>query len=468
VAPSFAVFDRIPESMSVNVRFAPSPTGRLHVGNVRTAILNWLFARQQGGTFWLRLDDTDVQRSTQAFADGIREDLTWLGLNWAREERQSARLERYDAVAFVLKDEGRLYPCYETEDELDRKRQRLRARGLPPIYDRTGLRLDAADRARLEAEGRKPHWRFKLNNTEDGLKPAPTIVSWNDLIRGDQTVDIGSLSDPVVIRADGTYLYTFTSVIDDADFGITHVLRGDDHTTNTGVQMALFEALGHEPPHFGHHSLLVGADGHALSKRLGALSIESLRAEGIEPMAVASYTALIGTSDPIEAHDNLDDLAKLFAFEKISSAPARFDVEELKGLNARLLHKLPFETVSERLKALGVEGGPEFWRVVHGNLSVLKDAKLWWRVVAGQVSPVCEDADMTAQAAALLPEEPWDDTTWDVWIAALKAATGRKGRALFHPLRLALTGLEDGPELKSLLALIGRKKASGRLAGMTC
>ncbi len=456
--------------MSVTVRFAPSPTGRLHVGNVRTAILNWLFARKQGGTFWLRLDDTDVQRSTEAFAEGIREDLTWLGLKWAHQERQSARLKRYEAVAFVLKEEGRLYPCYETEDELDRKRKRQLAAGRPPIYDRTGLKLDAAERARLEAEGRKPHWRFRLNNceAEGDLKPAPTIVSWNDLIRGDQTVDIGSLSDPVVIRADGTYLYTFTSVIDDADFGITHVIRGDDHTTNTGVQLELFEALGHEPPHFGHHSLLVGADGHALSKRLGALSIESLRASGLEPMAVASYTALIGTSDPIEPHDSLDELAQLFAFEKISSAPARFDAQELKGLNARLLHKLPFEAVSARLKALGIDGGPEFWRVVHGNLAVLEDAKLWWDVVAGEVKPVSEDAEMTARAAALLPEEPWDDTTWDVWIAALKAATGRKGRALFHPLRLALTGLEDGPELKALLPLIGREKTEGRLKGRTC
>jgi len=454
--------------MAVTVRFAPSPTGRLHVGNVRTAILNWLFARREGGTFWLRLDDTDLARSTDAFAEGIREDLKWLGLAWAREERQSARLDRYEAAAFLLKEEGRLYPCYETEDELERKRKRQLAAGRPPIYDRAGLKLDAAERARLEAEGRKPHWRFRLNNSEGGLNPLPTIVSWNDLIRGDQTVDIGSLSDPVVIRADGTFLYTFTSVVDDADFGITHVIRGDDHTTNTGVQLELFEALGHEPPHFGHHSLLVGADGHALSKRLGALSIESLRAQGLEPMAVASYTALIGTSDPIEVHERLDELAELFSFEKISTAPARFDLDELKGLNARLLHKLPYEAVAEQLKALAADGGPEFWRVVRGNLSVLEDAKVWWGIVSGKVRPISEEAELTARAATLLPEEPWDDTTWDVWIAALKAATGRKGRALFHPLRLALTGLEDGPELKFLLGLIGREKAQGRLLGRTC
>jgi len=450
------------------VRFAPSPTGRLHVGNVRTAILNWLFARQQGGTFWLRLDDTDLQRSTEAFADGIRHDLHWLGLEWAFEERQSARVARYEEAARLLKERGRLYPCYETEDELDRKRKRQLARGLPPIYDRTGLKLDDAGRERLEADGRRPHWRFRLNNSEEGLAPLPTIVSWNDLIRGDQTVDIGSLSDPVVIRADGTFLYTFTSVVDDAELKISHIIRGEDHITNTGVQIELFEALGHEPPSFAHHSLLIGADGHALSKRLGALSIESLRASGLEPMAVASYTALIGTSDPIEAHGNLDELAQLFAFEKISMAPARFDLHELHGLNARLLHKLPYEAVAERLKGFGVEGGADFWQVVHGNLAVLDDAVQWWRVVAGEVKPVSEDQKLTAKAAALLPQEPWDDTTWDVWIAALKVATGAKGRALFHPLRLALTGLEDGPELKALLPLIGRAKAEGRLLGRAC
>ncbi len=451
--------------MAVTVRFAPSPTGRLHVGNVRTAILNWLFAKQQGGTFWLRLDDTDVERSTEAFAEGIREDLRWLGLDWSREERQSARVARYKEAAEVLKSSGRLYPCYESEDELDRKRKRQLARGLPPIYDRSALKLTDKERAALEAEGRRPHWRFRLANAEDGLSPLPTIVSWNDLIRGDQTVDVGSLSDPVVIRADGTFLYTFTSVVDDADFKISHVIRGEDHVTNTGVQLQLFEALETEPPAFGHHSLLIGADGHALSKRLGALSIESLRASGLEPMAVASYTALIGTSDPIEPHAHPDELSRLFAFEKISMAPARFDLDELRGLNARLLHKLPYAAVAGRLQAQGVEGGAEFWEAVRGNLAVVDDASRWWRIVAGEVSPLGEDKELTARAAALLPAEPWDDTTWDVWVAALKAATGRKGRALFHPLRLALTGLEDGPELKVLLPLIGRAKAERRLLG---
>lgn len=451
--------------MPVIVRFAPSPTGRLHVGNVRTALLNWLFARSSGGEFLLRLDDTDVQRSTEEFAEGIRQDLEWLGLAWAREERQSQRTDRYLEAAELLKKSGRLYPCYETEDELDRKRKRQLARGLPPIYDRTGLKLTKAEREALEAEGRKPHWRFRLANSEDELTPLPTIVSWNDLIRGDQTVDLGSLSDPVIVRADGSFLYTFTSVVDDAEFGITHVIRGEDHVTNTGVQLQIFEALGKEPPAFGHHSLLIGADGHALSKRLGALSVASLREAGLEPMAIASYTALIGTSDAIEPCNSLDELARHFAFEKISTGPARFDPQELEGLNARLLHATPYSDVADRLRALGVEGRAAFWDAVRGNLGVLADAVAWWAVVDGEIKPVVEDDAFGRQAAALLPAEPWDDTTWDVWIAALKTATGRKGRALFHPLRLALTAREDGPELKQLLPLIGRAKAEARLLG---
>ncbi|MBI1650396.1 glutamate--tRNA ligase [Hyphomicrobium sulfonivorans] len=452
--------------MSVKVRFAPSPTGRLHVGNVRTALLNWLFARNSGGTFMLRMDDTDLQRSTAEFADGIRVDLNWLGLRWDEEKRQSDRTDRYAAAAEALKAQGRLYACYETEDELDRKRKRQRARGMPPIYDRAGLKITPEERATLEAEGRRPHWRFRLDNSENGsLTPLPTIVSWNDLIRGDQTVDVGSLSDPVVIRADGSFLYTFTSVIDDAEFGITHIIRGEDHVTNTGVQLQLFEALGAVPPAFGHHSLLVGADGAALSKRLGALSIESLREDGIEPMAVSSYTALIGTSDAIEAVADIDDLAARFAFSKISTAPARFDPEELKSLNARLLHATPYDEVAAQLADLGVGGDAAFWLAVRGNISVLADAAIWWRVVADRVDPVIEDRELTDIAAGLLPAEPWCDTTWDDWIAKVKAASGRKGRGLFHPLRMALTGRNDGPELKALLPLIGRARAEARLRG---
>lgn len=427
--------------MAPRVRFAPSPTGRIHIGNVRTATLNWLFARKHGGTFLLRLDDTDMQRSTEEFAQSIRDDLTWLGLTWDREERQSLRTERYTQAANALMESGALYPCFETEDELDRRRKRQLAMHRPPIYDRAALKLSEEQIAGFIEAGRRPHWRFRLPNTsqETGLVPQPTIVSWNDLIRGDQTVDLGSLSDPVLIREDGTFLYTFTSVVDDVDFGISHIVRGEDHVTNSGVQLAIFEAMGAEPPAFGHHSLLIGADGNALSKRLGALSVQSFRDAGLEPMAVLSHAALVGTSDAIEPHKTRDELAALLEFSKISTAPGRFDVEDLKALNAKLLHKLDYADVAERLTASGVTGGAAFWDAVKGNLILLQDARAWWQVADGAIVPVIEDQTFCAKAAELLPAEPWDQSTWGTWTNAVKAATGAKGKALFHPLRLALT-----------------------------
>ncbi len=455
--------------MTVNVRFAPSPTGRIHIGNIRTAILNWLLARKEGGNVLLRFDDTDRERSTEEFVDAIREDLTWLGLTWDREARQSDRTARYDEIADKWKAEGRLYACYETGDELERKRKRQLGRGLPPIYDRAGLKLDDAARAELVAEGRTPHWRFQLPNTksDDSLDPVTTTVTWDDIVRGPQTVDLGSLSDPVLIRADGSYLYTLTSVVDDSDLEITHVLRGADHITNTGVQVALFEALGLTPPIFGHHNLLVMADGGALSKRLGSLSIGSLRENGFEALAVDCHAALIGTSDPIEPHLSLDDLAQLFAPSKVSSSPAKFDETELASLNAKLLHMTPYDAVAERLEALGVTGGEAFWLAVRGNLEHLNDATTWWDIVSKAAEPVIEDSGFTNTAAELLPQEPWDDGMWSTWTKAIKAETGAKGRTLFHPLRLALTGRENGPELQPLMAIMGRARVLARLKGDT-
>jgi glutamyl-tRNA synthetase len=442
--------------MTTTVRFAPSPTGRLHAGNIRTALFNFLFARKTGGSLILRLDDTDRERSTEEFAEGIREDLAWLGLAWANEVRQSERFARYEAAIEQLKTSGRLYPAYETPEELELKRKRQLARGRPPVYDRAALKLTSEERARLEAEGRTPHWRFLLEQRD---------VAWEDLVRGRQHVDAVSLSDPVLIRADGTYLYTLPSVVDDIDLGITHVIRGEDHVTNTAPQIQLFEALGATPPTFGHHNLLVGADGQALSKRDRSLAIEGLRAEGIEALAVASYAAVIGTSDAIAPHASLDELVEKFDFAKLSRAPARFDAHELRLLNAKLLHMLPFGAVADRLEAMGVPGEQDFWEAVRGNLAVLADAKIWWEVVAGRLQPVIEDAKLCREAAALLPEGPWDETTWSTWSAAVKQATGAKGKALFQPLRLALTGCEHGPELKQLLPLIGRARALARLEG---
>ena len=453
--------------MTPHLRFAPSPTGYLHYGNLRTAVLNYLYAKKHGGSFLLRLDDTDRERSTEAFADQIRADLSWLGFGWDGEARQSDRTARYDAAAEILKAAGRLYPCYETPDELERRRKRQLASGRPPIYDRAGLKLTDDERARLAAEGRVPHWRFRLQNSapEGSLVPEHTNVAWDDLIRGAQTVDLGSLSDPVLIRADGSYLYTFTSVVDDIDFGITHVIRGEDHVTNTGVQVDLFRALGAAPPAFAHHALLTASGDLKMSKRSGDMALMSSR--DLEPMAVASYVALIGTSDAIEPVRSMEELARRIDLTHISTSAARFDLGELRALNARFLHATPYAEVADRLAARGIGGGEAFWLAVRGNISVFDDIDRWWRVVSGETEPIVEDAGFLATAAELLPQEPWDEATWSAWTNAVKAATGAKGRALFHPLRLALTAEESGPELKALLPLIGREKAVQRLAGKT-
>src|SRR4029079_1573147 len=381
-------------------------TGRLHAGNIRTALLNCMFAQQRGGRLLLRLDDTDRERSTEEFADGIREDLTWLGLAWDGEGKQSDRFAIYDAAVEKLKASGRLYPAYETQDELELKRKRQLARGRPPVYDRAALKLTDADRGKLESAGQTPHWRFKLQTRD--------VVS-NDLIRGEQHVDAASLSDPVLVRADGTYLYTLPSVVDDIDLGITHVIRGEDHVVNTVPQIQLFEALGAANPAFGHHSLLVTADGQALSKRDRSLAIEGLREDGIESLAVASYVATIGTSDPIAPHTSLSarraphesfsELVQSFDLSKLSRAPARFDPAELRALNAKLLHILPFSAVASRLRAMDVGGGQEFWEVVRGNLARLDEARLWWRVAEGPLQPVIEDRELCHKAAGLLPPE---------------------------------------------------------------
>ncbi len=442
--------------MTVKVRFAPSPTGKLHVGNIRTTLFNWLYARHHGGVFILRLDDTDKVRSTAAFAQGIRDDLDWLGLEWDQEFSQSERFERYDAVTQGLKDSGRLYPCYENPDELDRKRKRQLAQGKPPIYDRSALKLTDNQKTDLEAEGRTAHWRFKLEERD---------VSWQDLVRGDQHIDASSLSDPVLIRGDGSYLYTLPSVIDDIDMAISHVIRGEDHVSNTGAQIQIFEALGRKPPIFAHHNLLVKADGQALSKRFGALSVESLREDGLEPLAIISHAATIGTSDPVQAFPERKKIAENFGFDKLSRAPARFDEEELRGLNAKLLHILPYEKVKGRLSEIDSRLDEKFWQAVQANLSVFEDVRTWQEVVYDQIDPVIEDGEFSDQAAKLLPDGELDDTSWKTWTSAVKETTGRKGKSLFHPLRLALTGQERGPELAAMLPLMGRDKVLKRLSG---
>ena len=452
--------------MTIKVRFAPSPTGRLHIGNLRPALLNWLFARRHGGKFLLRIDDTDTTRSKPELTEAIKADLAWLGFDWDEYARQSDRFSRYREVIENLKASGRLYACYETADELDRRRKRQLAAHKPPVYDRAALRLTDAERQKLEAGGRKPHWRFLLaNHGGDPASPARTEAAWEDLLRGHQAVDLASLSDPVLVKEDGGFLYTLCSVVDDIDFGITHVIRGEDHVTNTGVQIDIFRALGAGPPAFGHHSLLIGADGEALSKRLGSLSLGSFREAGLEPMAVTSYVAGLGISEAIEPSPNMSALAAGFDLAKLSRAPARFDERELGDLNARLLHGLPLAAVAARLGKICPGADEPLWLAVRGNLRLLTDISRWHAVVAGPMTPVIEDAAFCAAAAAVLPPEPWTAETWGAWTAAVKAATGLKGRDLFHPLRLALTGAEQGPEMKALLPLIGRGRTVERLSG---
>ena len=443
----------------VRVRFAPSPTGRLHVGNIYIALNNWLFAKRQNGRFLLRLDDTDLERSTEDFAQGIRDDLTWLGLVWDEYASQVTRLAAFDAAAATLKASGRLYPCYESAEELALKRKIQLAQGKPPVYDRTALKLTEADRAKLTAEGKRPHWRFKLEGRQ---------VEWNDLVRGHQHIDESSQSDPVLIRENGTYLYTFTSVVDDVDLGISHVIRGNDHVTNTATQIQIFEALGATVPVFAHLPLLVDASGEGLSKRLGSLSIGQLRDEGLEPMAINAYLACIGTGDPVEPKGNLSALLATHDLGKFGKTSPRFDPAELRHLNARMLHLLPFEQARAHLEALGLgHVDAAIWDAARGNVEKLQDVADWHRICRSEIAPQIADGDFAKQAATLLPAEPWDGETWKRWTEAVKLATGKKGKELFMPLRLALTSLDHGPELKVLLPLIGRDRAMKRLNGET-
>ena len=452
--------------MTIRVRFAPSPTGNIHIGNARPALINWLFAMQNSGEFVLRYDDTDVERSKQEYADGIARDLDWLGIKPHIVERQSDRSEKHEAATRKLKEAGLLYPCYETPDQLDRQRKRLAARGRPPVYDRSALRLDDEQRKELESEGLKPHWRFLLPNyKEDPFAPERTEVTWEDEIRGIQTVDLASMSDPVLIRADGSWLYTLPSVVDDIDLGITHVLRGDDHVTNTGAQITIFRALGAEPPTFGHHNLLTTESGEGLSKRLGSLSIHTLAEDGFEPMAVACLAVLTGTSGPVEALTSLEELAGAFDPKSVTKSAAKFDPAELGSLNRRIVHKLDYGSVASRLAQLGIEGGEEFWNAVRGNLEKVQDASAFWDIVENAKPVIAsEDRDFIDSAREYLPDGDFTTETWGEWISEIKKSSDRKGKGLFMPLRKALTGMEHGPELDQLLPLIGRERTLDRLS----
>jgi len=447
------------KSECVKVRFAPSPTGYLHVGNVRTALVNWLFARHTGGQFLLRLDDTDRERSSDTFAEAIEEDLAWLGLDWDEKIRQSDRLEAYRVAIDDLKKKGRLYPCFETPEELSLKRKSLLTRGKPPIYDREALDLSASKISEMEAAGRTPHWRFRLGGE---------ALTWNDLVHGDLHFEPANLSDPVLIRSDGYPLYTLTSVVDDIETGITHVVRGDDHIANSAVQIDLIHALGGDVPVFAHLPLLTDIEGGELSKRIGGLALRDLRAEGIEPMAINSHLARLGTSAAIAHALTLDELVAEFDFSRFSRNSPKFDADELRRLNAALLHGSSFEVMAPHLKSAGMgEVDAALWEAVRPNLERLEDIRGWIHICHGALTPVIAEKEFIDAATECLPDEPWGEETWGEWTKAVKAATGRKGRELFLPLRLVLTGLDHGPELKALLPIIGRKRALARLQGKT-
>ena len=435
-------------------RFAPSPTGRIHAGNVRTALVNWLAAKAEGGEFILRIDDTDLARSEGRFVDAIHADLAWLGLVPDRSVRQSERFALYEAALERLAAQGRAYRAYETTTELDIKRKVQALQNKPPVYDRAALALTDADHVRYAAEGVAPHWRFRLDTD------AP--IAWDDAVRGECHVDPASLSDPVVRRADGTWLYMLPSVVDDIDLGITLLARGEDHVTNSGVQLQMFEALGAAPPKFAHLALLAGADA-ALSKRLGSEGVDAWRAAGIEPQAITALLARIGTSEPVEPVTELGALVAGFDLAHFSRATARFSTEELAQLNARTVHLFDYASVRDRLPDGMTEAA---WLAVRGNLATVAEAADWWQVVAGEIPTEVapDDRAFIAEARATLDTLPWEGDVWHAWTGALKATSGRKGRALFQPLRQALTGRDHGPEMAALLPLIGRSAALARLS----
>lgn len=443
----------------INVRIAPSPTGLLHIGNVRAALFNWLFARRHGGSFMLRLDDTDRERSRDDLAQYIERDLRWLGLDWDRFARQSDRMGRYHEVLEQLKAKGRVYPCYETPEELSLKRKTQLARGLPPIYDRAALRMTGTEKAAFEAAGRQPHWRFLLSDED---------VVWEDLVQGRKVFAASALSDPVLVREDGVPLYSYCSVVDDIDFEISHIIRGEDHVTNTAVQIQIWQAIyGFPAPIFAHFPLLVSGDGIEMSKRLGTLSIASMRDDmGLEAMAINALVARLGTSDPIIPATTLQALIPDFSLEKVSHGTPKFELAELQHLSARILHQMDYVQVRGRLTDMGLTAlDADFWQAIRPNLTKLNDAKDWWQVARGEVTPQVTDGELLAAALPLLPPEPWDTETWSAWTKAVKAKTGKSGKDLFMPLRQALTGHDHGPELKHLLPQIGAAKVKARLTG---
>ena len=429
-------------------RFAPSPTGYMHIGNLRTALFNYLISRKSGGTFILRIDDTDPERSKQVYVDGIKQDLEWLGLHWDRVEHQSDRFDRYAEIADQLRDMGKFYECFETPVELDLKRKKQLNMSKPPVYDRSGLALTEAERHELRSK-RAGHWRFMLDQNR---------IEWADGILGDLSIDAASVSDPVLIRGDGQVLYTLASICDDTDMGVTHVVRGSDHVTNTATQIQMIRAIGGTVPKFAHHSLLTGPKGEGLSKRLGSLALRDIRESGVQPMALLSHLARLGSSDPVVLCGSIDEIVAGFDLKQFGSAPTKFDEADLYPLTAKYLQNLDLSAVFGKISAMGVptDEAENFWNAVRGNILTLKDLDSWWGLIQKGADPKIDDEDQefVSRAIALLPDRPFDNQTWSTWTQEVKVVTGRKGKSLFMPLRKALTGMSHGPEMGTLLPLL--------------
>ena len=440
--------------MTVITRFAPSPTGLLHLGNIRTALINWLYARTHNGKFILRIDDTDQERSKDEYISKIKYDLEWLGIDYDDTFNQSSRFERYREQFEKLKADGRIYPCYETPEELERKRKLQMASGGKQVYDRSSLSLTDEEKRSYEDDGRKPHWRFLLQTER---------LKWNDLLKGELDIDLTSLSDPVLFREDGVPLYTFSSAVDDIDYNITNVIRGDDHTSNTAVQIEIINAIDKNRITFAHHALLKASSGDKLSKRDNVISIDSFRKSNLEPLAILSLLATIGTSQSIELKDSLNQIISEFKLETISTSPGRIEIDVLNALNKKQVQKLNFDDVSERLKNIDEKIDEKFWNTIRSNLETVEGVKQWSDIVFDSKSIEAEDKEYIKSAMELIPDDPWDENTWELWTSAIKEKTGRKGKELFLPLREAFTGMSHGPEMKLLIQLIGREKILERV-----
>ncbi len=439
------------------LRFAPSPTGLLHVGNLRTAIINWLFAKKHDYDFLLRIDDTDDTRSKKEYVDFIEEDLKWIGLEWSLKYAQSDRLGAYDDAFNYLKSNNLIYRCFETDEELSLKRARQRSAGLPPVYDRSSLRISKDKIIQYESEGRSSYWRLKLPD-----KP----IIWKDKIYGEVRFDSKSYSDPVIIRADGRYLYTITSVVDDIYSKVSNIIRGSDHLTNSGIQIYLFQALGSKAPNFFHHSLMTSADGEPLSKRIGSLSIRGIRESGIEPEVLLNYLTFVGDITNQSEFYEISELAKNFDAQKLSKSNAPFDERLLKEVNSGFLQQQNYDFFKKKSDLLGLKQVPkEFWGAVKNNIKVFDEIKDWTEVIYGNIQPVIDDPEYINLALNLIPEVDFNELSWQNWTETIKEKSGRKGKKLFMPLRLSITGKDFGPEMAKLLPLIGKEKTLSRLNG---